>query len=77
MRYTTHYIALLVLASLPSTSYAYLDPGTGSMILQGLIAGIAVAAMTIKQYWYRITAFFSKEPESDEEKLDNVQSNDE
>lgn len=40
---------------------AYLDPGTGSMILQGIIAGIAVAGFTIKNYWYRIRAFFGKE----------------
>jgi len=39
---------------------AYLDPGTGSMILQGIIAGIAVAGFTIKNYWYRIRAFFGK-----------------
>ena len=40
---------------------AYLDPGTGSMILQGVIAGIAVAGFTIKNYWYRIRAWFGKE----------------
>ncbi len=42
-------------------SAAYLDPGTGSMILQGIIAGLAVAGLTIKNYWYRIRAFFGKE----------------
>ena len=31
------------------------------MILQGIIAGIAVAGFTIKNYWYRIRAFFGKE----------------
>ena len=39
---------------------AYLDPGTGSMVLQGIIAGIAVVGFTIKNYWYRIRAFFGK-----------------
>lgn len=43
------------------SAFAYLDPGTGSMILQGLIAGIAIASLTIKTYWYRIRAFFGKE----------------
>ena len=37
---------------------AYLDPGTGSLILQGIIATIAVVGMTIKTYWYRITSWF-------------------
>jgi hypothetical protein len=52
----------------PSTSYAYLDPGTGSMILQGLIAAIALSAVTIKMYWHKFVAFFKrrndKEPEA-------------
>lgn len=46
--------------SFSSGAAAYLDPGTGSMILQGLIAGIAVAWFTIKTYWYRILGFFGK-----------------
>jgi hypothetical protein len=41
-------------------SFAYLDPGTGSMILQGLIAGIAVAGFTIKTYWYKLRSMFGK-----------------
>lgn len=39
---------------------AYLDPGTGSMVLQGIIAGIAVIGFTIKNYWYKIRAIFGK-----------------
>ena len=42
----TVFIALLM--SLSTPAWAYLDPGTGSMILQGLIAGLAVAGLTIK-----------------------------
>jgi len=30
-----------------SNAFAYIDPGTGSIILQGLIAGIAAAGATI------------------------------
>ena len=37
-----------------SPAYAYLDPGTGSMILQMTIAGILSVAFTLKMYWYRI-----------------------
>jgi len=39
---------------------AYLDPGTGSMVLQGLIAAFAVVGFTIKSYWYKIRAVFGK-----------------
>ena len=39
------YSALLAIFLLlqPAAAFAYLDPGTGSMILQGLVAAIAVA----------------------------------
>jgi hypothetical protein len=50
----------LFILSFSSGAAAYLDPGTGSMILQGLIAGIAVAWFTIKTYWYRIIGVFGK-----------------
>ena len=65
---------LLLLACTSGTAHAYLDPGTGSMILQGLIAGIAVAWFTIKTYWYKFAGFFGKKkPDSildDEPALD-------
>lgn len=50
---------------IPSTSFAYLDPGTGSMILQGIIAGIAIAGFTIKNFWYQILGYFGKKPPND------------
>ncbi|HBP87892.1 MAG TPA: hypothetical protein PKK23_21295 [Nitrospirales bacterium] len=37
---------------------AYLDPGTGSMILQLLLGGIAGAAIIIKLYWRRFLNLF-------------------
>ncbi|CAA0088320.1 Uncharacterised protein [Halioglobus japonicus] len=54
-------LSALFAISFSAPAAAYLDPGTGSMILQGIIAGIAVAGLTIKNYWYRIRAFFGKE----------------
>ncbi|MFT4614551.1 MAG: hypothetical protein ACI9NT_001696 [Bacteroidia bacterium] len=55
MRY---FLVTLFLFAFSQHAAAYLDPGTGSMILQGLIAGFAVAAFTIKSYWYRIRGYF-------------------
>ena len=37
-----------------TNAHAYLDPGTGSMLLQGLIAGIMVVGTTIGIYWKRL-----------------------
>lgn len=46
---------LLTFTSLvPSQAYAYIDPGTGSILLQGLIAAIAGIVVTGKLYWSRI-----------------------
>lgn len=44
------------------TALAYLDPGTGSLILQGILAGIAMAAVAIKMFWRRILVFLRIRP---------------
>lgn len=55
----------IMLLAMMQEAFAYLDPGTGSMILQGIIAGIAVVGLTIKTYWYKIRGFFGmKSPTS-------------
>jgi hypothetical protein len=38
-------------------AYAYLDPGSGSIILQSLLAGIATAAALVSLSWQRLKAF--------------------
>ena len=48
--------------ALPGTAWAYLDAGTGSMILQVIIAGVTGALITLKIYWARIRARFFGEP---------------
>jgi hypothetical protein len=70
------FVALLL--SFSTTASAYLDPGTGSMILQGLIAGIAVAGFTIKTYWYKLRSMFGKsQPSSLLEEEDRLSDSDE
>ena len=54
-------VALLGVA-LPGTAWAYLDAGTGSMILQVIIAGVTGALITLRIYWARIRARFFGEP---------------
>lgn len=43
--------ATLFFAALIVPAHAYLDPGTGSMILQAIIGAIAVAGATLSVYW--------------------------
>ena len=62
-------IALLVLGALFTfeiPTYAYLDPGSGSMLLQVLLGGFAAAGVIAKLYWHRLTAVFRRnEPKQD------------
>ncbi|HCN45526.1 MAG TPA: hypothetical protein DIT18_07590 [Pseudomonas sp.] len=47
-------IALLCLLVLPINAFAYLDPGTGSAMLQGILGALAAVAMVLKLYWHRL-----------------------
>jgi hypothetical protein len=54
-------------------AHAYLDPGLGSMLLQGLIAGIAAASFFVSRYWQKLKALFSsssREPSPADEARD-------
>jgi hypothetical protein len=64
--------AALSLGAATSTAQAYLDPGTGSMILQIMLGGVAGVALAGKLYWQRLVSLFrtrhqpdDKEPTSD------------
>jgi len=50
-------VVALVLVLLMDNAYAYLDPGTGSYILQLLIAGVLGGLFAIKVYWAKLKAF--------------------
>ena len=39
---------------------AYLDPGSGSMLLQVLLCGFAGIAVIVKLYWNRVTSLFNR-----------------
>ncbi len=68
MRSLIYFISLLVAGLLfPLNAWAYLDPGTGSMILQGFLAGIAVAAATARLYWHKVLEFFGATGTEDEQ----------
>ena len=43
-----------------SNAYAYLDPGTGSIIAQVIIGTLVGAGLAIKIYWQKIKMKFMK-----------------
>jgi hypothetical protein len=40
-------------------AYAYLDPGTGSYLLQLLLAGLLGGLLAVKMFWRNLKTFFS------------------
>ena len=40
--------------------YAYLDPGTGNIIIQAILAFIATTITTLSFYWTKVKIFLSK-----------------
>ena len=53
---------LIIAAFWPGTALAYIDPGTGSILIQGIIAAVAAIGVTLKLYWHRIVGFFRRKP---------------
>ncbi len=52
-----HLYALLAPQSRP---LAYLDPGSGSIVLQALLAGLMAAGIIIKVFWKKIKGIFTR-----------------
>jgi len=57
----------------PGTAHAYLDPGSGSFILQMLVAGLLGALFYVKTTWERIKIYlesmFSKNKDQQEKQV--------
>jgi len=47
------YLAVLLIL-LAGPVNAYLDPGTGSMLLQVILGGIAAVGVALKLFWHKI-----------------------
>jgi len=52
-----------------NNSYAYLDPGTGSVIIQSLLALIATIGAYLSIYWRKFKSLFKKN--KDNKKIKN------
>lgn len=49
---------VVLLACFSPPAWAYLDPGTGSILLQGMIAAVAAAVTYAGLYWRKVKALF-------------------
>ncbi len=52
------FVGVLLAALFPTPSHAYLDPTSGSILLQVLLGGIAGAALAVKLFWHKILGLF-------------------
>ncbi|TLU61487.1 hypothetical protein FE810_14720 [Thalassotalea litorea] len=64
MKYS-HLLSTVLFFLISFPCLAYLDPGTGSIIVQGIIASIALGLATIKMWWHKLASVFRKsDPDS-------------
>ncbi len=57
--------ALGLFLVLTDSAYAYLDPGTGSILLQGLIGAIAAGLAFFKFYWHKLKVILGLQPQTE------------
>ena len=63
MKRSTMFISLIVffIISNPFTiAHAYLDPGSGSMLLPLLLGGVTGVVVIFKLYWQRVKGVFNR-----------------
>jgi len=61
--------ATILLLLIFTDAVAYLDPGTGSMLLQVILGGIAAIGVAVKLYWHKLrVALGMKRKEEPEDK---------
>ena len=63
-----------------TSAFAYIDPGTVSIILQGLIGALAAIIVTLKIYWIKILKFLGvqnkiKDGEDEKKDKNNINTN--
>ena len=57
-RYTLFALLAVLSVAFSLPAHAYLDPASGSMLLQMIVGGVAGLALAVKLFWHRILGFF-------------------
>ena len=55
-------LAVCIVVTMPEAAFAYIDPTTGGLLLQLLLAGFAGLVVLAKLYWRKISGFFRRMP---------------
>ncbi len=56
---------ILLLACLPCALYGYIDPGSGSFLIQSLLAGLLGLSFTFKSFWRSLKKRFDRNADSE------------
>jgi len=64
-----HWFLFLFLCGAAQPAFAYLDPGTGSMMLQVILGGVAAVGVALKLFWHkiRVALGMSKTPATEDD----------
>jgi uncharacterized membrane protein len=64
LSFRSHAVAVLagvaIQPLMAEPALAYLDPGTGSLMIQMAIGAVAAAGAAVSVYWHRLRSFFSR-----------------
>ncbi len=71
--FVTTVLTVMVFISLTQPAFAYIDAGTGSLILQALLGGLVGFTAFLKLYWYQVKEFFAKLTGKCEEKPEEAE----
>jgi hypothetical protein len=67
---TTFFVVLVYTVSLTQDALAYLDPGSGSMMLQLLLGGVVGIAAILKLYWNAFADLFRRKKQQNDSAVD-------
>jgi membrane associated rhomboid family serine protease len=57
-KFTIVFFSIIVFMVLPTMAFGYIDPGTGSYLLQIVIATLMGSLLALKIFWQKIKGFF-------------------
>ncbi len=53
-------LTLFLVGNFISKTYGYIDPGSGSLVIQVLIGALVGVGITLKIYWYKLKEKISR-----------------
>ncbi len=62
------FVSIALLLATGQQAHAYLDPGSGALIMTAIIGFIAAIGYTTRKYFYKLKNMFKKRPTAESEK---------